>query len=115
MSAAENQIPAPQIPTSTPIMGPDEPERLRLEDPDFPLVLARAKARGRGETHDPKRHGPFEKPVSPNRRAPQEQKPEPTDGNLSDVIARFLDKGSKSRLVPNDSDSQPHSHLRRLK
>lgn len=28
---------------------------------DFPVVLARARAKGRGQVYDPKIHGPFER------------------------------------------------------
>lgn len=43
----------------------DEVVRAREEDPDFPLIQAKARARARGENYDPEKHGPFSLPAAP--------------------------------------------------
>lgn len=112
MSAAEELVPEPR---KGPLLtGPDEVAKARAEDPDFEVTLAKARARARNETYNPERHGPH-KPV-PIRKRDTAPEPIKQDGNLSEVIARFLDKGSKSRIVAEESDHQPKNpYLRALK
>lgn len=70
---------------------PGEYERLRSEDPGFPVVLAKAKAKGRGQDYNPKRHDPHEIETRP----PKQQRAEAAkkaDGSLDDALAAVMER-----------------------
>jgi hypothetical protein len=78
-----------------------EVERARLEDAAFAVDLAKARARGAGETYDPERHGPFERPEILRPYKPpvlKVSKLGPTTAEIEAMMARFKAYGGP-RLV----------------
>lgn len=94
MSTSEAQPPAVEASTDTWVPNPHVSERQRAvqEDPEFGVVLARARAKAKGEAYKPERHGPFE-----DQPVPRAKRREGSGeiGDLSEVIGRFMARGDR--------------------
>jgi hypothetical protein len=94
MSSAEQQAVqqgAPPEPDPTPAPFVGEAERVRAEDPDFPVVLAKVRARHRGEEFDPEKHMPKE-----GKRS-IDQVPKSVEEDLEAIIGRIAQRGRGAR------------------
>jgi hypothetical protein len=90
VSSAEQQAQQPDpAPAPAPFVG--EAERVRAEDPDFPVVLAKVRARHRGEEFDPEKHMPKE------GKRPIDQVPKSVEEDLEAIIGRFAQRGRGAR------------------
>jgi hypothetical protein len=87
--AAKQEAPPQPDPAPAPFVG--EAERIRAEDPDFPVVLAKVRARHRGEEFDPEKHMPKEG----KRRI--DQVPKRVEEELEAIIQRFAQRGRGGR------------------
>lgn len=87
------------------------------EDPEFPVLLAKARAKARGEKYDPKRHGPFDANPPPA----QHQEAEVVDAEMAlrELLARFEARGQTPRsrhmrAVPSSADRPSVRRVREL-
>lgn len=76
---------------------PTEAKRIRAEDPDFPVALARARAKARGESYDPKRHGPHEEDLSPRLKQKRDKELVSVENQFSDLLKKFEQRGPPPR------------------
>lgn len=86
--------PETQVERWTPPPHDTEVDRFRREDPDFPVTLAKARARGRGQPYQPDRHGPFEPKMVPRKERQKRTEEAAIVGDLSALMKRFGERGA---------------------
>ena len=83
----------------------DEVERSRREDPDFAVMLAKARAKARGQVYQADRHGPFEVKRPPRQERQKAMAETRIAGDVDALLARFRSRapgGRHLKAVPSD-------------
>lgn len=90
------------------------------EDPEFPVVLAKARAKARGEAYKPEVHGPHGPATPPSQQERQRVEMERADAEAAfhDLLERFRARGRAPnrhlRAVPSSADRSSVRRVREL-